>query len=72
MLKRLYYGPPNWLARRFSAEQRRAFAFWSIVVSAAGAIFWGGVVWYVTALSLLALVANFTSETPVEHEDRTL
>jgi hypothetical protein len=26
-------------------------------------------VWFVTALSLLALVANFTAETPVEQEE---
>ena len=68
-MKRLYYGPPNWIAKRYSVEDRRAFAFWAFLAAAVGAIFFGGLVWYVTALSVLALVSNFTAETPVESED---
>ena len=67
-MQRFYYGPPNYLARRFSVEDRRAFAFWAFIVAVIGSFFFGGLVWYVTALSVLALVSNFTAETPVEAE----
>jgi len=69
VIRKLYYGPPEWLVQKWNAQDRRAFAFWSFWVSVVLAIFFGGMVWFVTALSLLALVANFTAETPVEHEE---
>lgn len=68
-MKRLVYGPPNWLVARFSAEDRRAFGFWTLVLAAVGAVFFGRSVLYVTVLSVVALIPNFTSETPVEQED---
>lgn len=67
-MKLIFYGPPNYLSRRFTAEDRRAFAFWGFVAALIGAFFFGGYVWYVTALSVLALISNFTAETPVEPE----
>lgn len=69
-LRRLLYGPSNWLVTKFTAEDRRMFAFWTIVVSVVLYPFLGGFVFYVSALSIIALFANYTSETPVEPEDR--
>lgn len=69
LLKRLFYGPPNWLVKKFSSEDRRVFGFWTIVFAAVGAVFFGNEVLYVTILSVIALIPNFTSETPVENEE---
>lgn len=68
-LRRLFYGPPNWLVTKFSAEDRRAFGFWTIVLAALGSVPFGRAVLWVTVLSVVALVPNFTSETPVEDEN---
>lgn len=67
-LRRVWYGPPNWLVTRFSSEDRRAFGFWTVVFSAVGAAFFGGKVLFVSVLSVIALIPNFSSETPVEDE----
>lgn len=69
MIRRLIYGPPDWLVTKFSSRDRRAFGFWTLILAAVGAVFFGRVVLYVTVLSVLALVPNFSSETPVESED---
>ena len=63
------YGLPDWLVLRFDSRDRRAFGFWTLVASAVGAVFFGRAVLYVTILSILALIPNFSSETPVETED---
>ena len=68
-MRRAIYGPPNWLVAKFSSESRRAFGFWTIIAAAVGAVFFGREVLYVTVLSIVALIPNFTSETPVETED---
>jgi hypothetical protein len=68
VLGRVWYGPPDWLVDKFEARDRRAFGFWTLVLAAVGAVFFGGAVLYVTILSVLALVPNFASETPVEDE----
>ena len=68
-MKVLLYGPPNWLVDKFSSEDRRMFGFWTIILSAVGAVFWGDKVLYVTILSIIALIPNYASETPVETED---
>jgi hypothetical protein len=65
----MFYGPPDWLVAKFSARDRRAFGFWTLILAAVGALFFGREVLYVTILSVLALVPNFTAETPVEEED---
>lgn len=44
------------------------FGFWTIIVAATGAVFFGREVLYVTILSVVALIPNFASETPVEEE----
>lgn len=62
------YGPPNWLVTKFSSEDRRMFGFWNVVVAAALTPVFGSKVLYVTILSVLALIPNFSSETPVEEE----
>lgn len=67
-MRRLFYGPPDWLVRRFSSQSRRAFGFWTVIGAAIGAVFFGREVMYVTLLSVVALIPNFTSETPVESE----
>ena len=68
-MRRVLYGPPNWLVKKLSVEDRRMIGFWTIVLSIVGAIFFGRAVLYVTILSIVALVPNFASETPVETED---
>lgn len=68
MIRRVLYGPPNYFVTRFSAEDRRMFGFWVLVFAVLTLPFLGGVVFYVSLLSVLALVPNFTSETPVEEE----
>jgi hypothetical protein len=68
-MKRILFGPPNWVAHRFSAEQRRMFAWWSFWVAVLLTPFFGRTVLFVTILSLLALTSNFSAETPVESED---
>jgi hypothetical protein len=45
-----------------------AFGFWTIVLATIGAVFFGRAVLYVTVLSIIALIPNFASETPVEEE----
>jgi hypothetical protein len=69
-LKRIFYGPPNWLVTKFDAEDRRAFGFWVIIFAVIGACFFGSSVLYVTILSVLALIPNYTTETPVEQEKK--
>lgn len=64
------YGPPNWLVERFTSEDRRMFGFWTIVVSVVLYPFFGRQVLYVSALSIVALIPNFASETPVEQEEK--
>ena len=44
------------------------FGFWTIIFSIVGAIFFGREVLYVTILSIIALIPNYASETPVETE----
>jgi hypothetical protein len=68
MINRIIYGPPDWLVHKFDSRDRRAFGFWTLLLAAVGAIIWGRAVLYVTILSVLALVPNFSSETPVEEE----
>lgn len=67
-VSRAFYGPPDWLVSKFSSRDRRAFGFWTLLLAALGAVFFGRAVLYVTVLSVLALVPNFSSETPVEEE----
>jgi len=67
-VRRFLYGPPNWVVAHFNSEDRRMFGFWTFVISVATFPIFGGVVFYVSALSLLALIPNFSAETPVEVE----
>jgi hypothetical protein len=69
-VRRLLYGPPNWLVNKFSSEDRRAFGFWSVVFAIAGTPFLGSQVLWVSLLSVIARVPHFTSETPVEVEEK--
>lgn len=67
-LSRGFYGPPDWLVDKFSARDRRAFGFWTAVIAIALLPIFGRAVFYVAVLSVLALIPNFTAETPVEEE----
>lgn len=69
MISRIVYGPPDWVVKRFESRDRRAVGFWTLIFAALGAIFWGREVLYVTILSVVALIPNFSSETPVETEE---
>ena len=66
---RFIYGPPDWLVDKFDSRDRSAFGFWTLVLSIIGAVFFGRAVLYVTVLSIVALIPNFSSETPVETEE---
>jgi hypothetical protein len=68
MFRQIVYGPPNWLVTKLSAEDRRAIGFWTIIFAVIGAFFFGRQVLYVTVLSIVALIPNYASETPVELE----
>lgn len=68
MIRAFFYGPPNWLVTKFSAEDRRMFGFWVVISSIIGALFFGTEILYVTVLSIVALIPNYTTETPVEEE----
>jgi hypothetical protein len=67
-VRTLWYGPSDWLVRHSTARDRRAFGFWTLILAVLGSVFWGRAVLWVTLLSLLALIPNVTSETPVEGE----
>lgn len=67
-MRRILYGPPRWLVERYSADDRRMVGFWTVILAAIGALVWGSHVFYVTILSVIALIPNFTAETPVEPE----
>lgn len=69
IFQKIVHGPPNWVIKKFNAESRRSFGFWTVVFAAIGALFFGNMVLYVTILSVVALIPNFTSETPVEKEN---
>jgi len=68
VIRRFFYGPPNWVVARLNSEDRRMVGFWTIIFAIVGALFFGREVLYVTILSIIALVPNFASETPVETE----
>jgi hypothetical protein len=68
MIGRILYGPPDWLVTRFSARHRRTFGFWTAVIAIVLLPIFGRMVFYVSILSVLALIPNFTAETPVESE----
>jgi hypothetical protein len=65
----IFYGPPDWLVTKFNSRQRRAFGFWTVLTAAALTPIFGQKVIYVTILSVIALIPNFSTETPVEEED---
>ena len=70
MIRRIFYGPPNWLVKKFNTEDRRMFGFWVVVVSACLTPFFGVYTLFVSILSVVALIPNFSTETPVEEEDQ--
>jgi hypothetical protein len=67
-LGRIFYGPPDWLVTKFASRDRRAFGFWTLVFAAIGSLFLGNQVWWIAILSVVALIPNFSTETPVEEE----
>jgi hypothetical protein len=69
VIGRLIYGPPDYLVTKFSARERRTFGFWTAVIAIVLLPVFGRMVFYVSILSVLALIPNFTAETPVESED---
>ncbi len=63
-----YYVPGDWIADKTTARGRRAFGFWTLLFAVIGSVFFGSSVLWVTILSLIALIPNVSSETPVEEE----
>lgn len=68
-LSAVWFGPPEWIIDHFPARHRRAFGFWVVVFAITGTLFFGSIVLWVSWLSVIALIPNFTTETPVVHED---
>lgn len=71
----VFFGPPDWLIDKVDARTRRAFGFWTVVFAVFGTVllkvFEVSDLWWLlwlTVLSILALIPNFSSETPVEEE----
>jgi len=69
MIHKIVYGPPNYLVTKFSAEDRRMFGFWCIMFSIVTFPFFGEYTRYVSILSIVALIPNYASETPVQLEE---
>ena len=69
LLSRVFFGPPDWLVEKFNTRDRRAFGFWTLILAIIGSFFFGRAVLWVTILSVIALIPNFSSETPVEEEE---
>jgi hypothetical protein len=65
---RVFHGPGDLLVSLTSARDRRSFGAWTLIVSVALYPVFGGQVFYVSALSVLALIPNVSAETPVEQE----
>lgn len=59
---------PDWIVNHFPSRARRAFGFWTFIISVALSPIFGRAILFVTAISLVALIPNFTTETPVEVE----
>jgi len=68
---KVFYGPPDWVVDNISSHTRRAIWFWIATIAAIIAFFMGTYVFYVTILSVIALYAIFSGETPVELEKDT-
>lgn len=68
MLTKIYHAPADWIVANTDARDRRSFGFWTFVISLVLAPILGDVLFYLTGVSLLALIPNFTAETPVEGE----
>ena len=68
--KRWLYAPPKWIVSRFSQEDRMVFGFYTFIGALIGTVFFGTMVLWVSVLSVVALIPNFTSETPVEIEKK--
>lgn len=69
MFRKILYGPPNYFNNRFSVEDRRMFGFWIVVIAIITYPIFGKYVLYVSALSVVALIPNYTTETSVEDEE---
>lgn len=67
-IRPIWVGPGNWIVARWGVEDRRAFGFWTLAFAISGTPIFGRAVLWVTILSVLALIPNVTSETPVELE----
>ena len=78
-LRRIWYGPPEWIARSTSAKQRRALNFWILVVwFVPGTLIWltlRNQLWFVGFMSVWAIwvghLSAVAAETPVEEESPT-
>lgn len=70
MIRKIFYGPPNWLVTKFTAEDRMMFGFWVVVFAVTGNFVFGRDLLWVSWLSAVALIPNFTTETPVKEEDQ--
>jgi len=76
VLSRIWYGPPEWIARCLTAKQRRAVNFWILVFwLIPGTVIWltlRNELWFVGFMSVWAIwvghLGAVAAETPVEEE----
>ena len=67
-MRKVLYGPPDWIAHGLDQRTRRMIAFWIFVAALVLFPFLGAAVFYVSALGLVGVAGIFTSETPSETE----
>ena len=76
-MRRVFYGPADWLVARTSARTRRALGFWLLALwLGPGFVLWlmlREALWFVGFMSIFALwwtgLAGLGAETPVEMEE---
>ena len=76
LVRRIWFGPPEWIARGTTAKQRRAINFWILVFwLGPGAALWlvlRNELWFVGFMSVWAIwvghLSAVAAETPVEEE----
>jgi hypothetical protein len=67
-LSTICYGPPDFFATRFNSRSRRAFGFWVVVAAIEHLPVLRRYVFYVAPSRVVALIPNYTTETPTDVE----
>lgn len=76
MMKRIFYGPSDWLVKHTNRRGRAAINFWLLILWIfPGTFIWielRSALWFVGLMSIYAIwvghLSTLAAETPVEHE----